>query len=287
MKQKFTIMMMFIVFFGFAQNLEQNVYFQPDQKVEIDALQLKNYNEAGWFIPAWDLFDNFYGGDYSLVSHYANLIFPDSIVRYESSNGSILYNWICAVGQVLDPYSPLFFEPLEQFQSYRIDSMFVLGWYRMVDATVVDTLIAEFVIGDPLTAPHFAHSIFTFPPDTLRTSPPRMLGDTTQMGYFAKLTAPDKIIVKYPLTTADSTLSSGKYITLPVGIEVPYGKVIGVSISFVPGYSYGYNDVMYSYNSGSPALTQTINSLRVGLYSVDNTTKFRTPDPSQTKITEK
>ncbi len=260
----------FAMFSVFAQQTDQSLVLAPDQKVFVNREQMRGYVEQGWFIPSWDLFDNFWGGDYSMVTHYANLVFPDSIVKYEGSTGTISYNWLCAVGQVLDPYSQVFFNPLTTFQSYRVDSMFVLAWYNVVDSSVPDTLVAEFVIGTPTMSPQFAHTIFIFQPDTLDASPPRMLGDTTQQGYYAKLTAPDKIIVKYPLTMQDSTMLYGKYIQFPVGIEVPMGKVIGVSLSFVPGYSYSFDDVLYSYMSGG-SLTQEINAFRMGLYAVDDT----------------
>jgi len=259
----------------FSQQIDDSSpLFHPDAKVEVDVSQMKAYIDAGWFIPAWDLLDFYFGGSTTgIVTHYANLVFPDSIVRYESSSGSILYNWLINVGQVLDPTSEMFPEELSSYQDYRVDSMFVLAWYNIVNTGIPDTLVAEFVIGTPLTTPHFAHTIYMFPPDTLRVSPPRMLGSSTQKGFYAKLTAPDKIIVKYPLTSADSTLQYGKYITFPVGIEVPAGKVIGVSLNFVPGNDYNYNNVLYSYMQGG-TLTQELNSFRMGLYSVDNTGDF-------------
>lgn len=256
---------------------QQNDFYQvlsPTERAEIQISQLKNYADAGWYIPAWDLLDYYFGNNLTgYVTHYANLIFPDSIVRYESSNGTINYNWMCAAGQVFDPTSSFYQQPLSPFQKYRIDSLFVYAWYNRVNLTSVDTLISEFVVGTPLTSPHFAHTIFIMSPDTLRVSPPRMLGDTTQKGYYAKLTAPDKIVVKYPLALHDSTTGSGKFIKFPVGIEVPAGKIIGVSMSFVPGYDYNFNNVLFSYMQGG-TLTQEINSFRVGLFAVDNTTEY-------------
>lgn len=267
------VLMLPIMTATFAQQIDGPLLLSPDAKVNVDVSAMKGFAETGWFIPSWDLFDNFYAGDYSYVTHYANLVFPDSIVKYEGSTGTISYNWLCGVGQVLDPYSEMFFTPLTEYQSYRIDSLFVLAWYNMVNSSVVDTLVAEFVIGEPLTSPQFAHTIYIFDPDTLDVSPPKMMGDTTQKGYYAKLTAPDKIIVKYPLTMQDTTMLYGKYIQFPVGIEVPMGKVVGVSISFVPGYDYVYDNVLYSYMSGG-TLTQEINAFRVGLYSVNNTEDY-------------
>lgn len=225
--------------------------------------------DAGWFIPTWDLYDYFYG-NYDLVSHYANVVFIDSTAVYESG-GNINHNWLNSVGQVLDPYSQVFPSPLTLGESYKIDSIFVLAWYNYVYAGYTDTLIAEFVIGDPTTNPEFEHTIYIYTPDTLHASPPAAYGDTTQKGYYAKLTAPSKITVKYPLTLSDSTLANGKYIQFPVGITVPYGKVTGVNISFVPGYPYNFGDTIYSY---SGTATQQLNSFRVGLYSTDDPSTY-------------
>lgn len=227
----------------------------------------KDTVDAGWFIPTWDLFDNVYGG-YDLVSHYANLIFVDSTVVYESS-GTIKANWLNTVGQVLDPYSGIFLAPLNAGEAYIIDSLFVLGWYNTILTGVTDTLVAEFVYGNPTENPEFEHTIYIYTPDTLDASPPAALGDTTQTGYFAKLTGPGKIIIKYPLAPSDTTMLNGKYIQFPVNIMVPADKVTGVSISFVPGYSYNYGDMLHSY-SGTE--TKDLNSFRVGLYSTTDPT---------------
>ncbi len=269
----FAVCFILSVFSVSAQQAQPAPQLSPDAKVDIDLRQLKSYYDAGWYIPAWDLLEYYFQDYYEdYVSHYANLIFPDSIVKYEGSSGTISYNWLIAVGQDLDPTSEMYENALYPSQDYRVDSVFVLAWYNMVNTSVVDTLIAEFVVGTPLTEPHFAHTIYVFSPETLRVSPPKMLGDPIQKGYYAKLTAPDKIIVKYPLTLADSTMLYGKYIQFPVDIEVPAGKIIGMSLSFVPGYDYNFDDVLYSYMQGG--LTQQHNAFRVGLYSVDNTNDF-------------
>jgi len=257
-----------------AQQSDIQEMINPDAKADINIEQLKSYVDAGWYIPAWDLLDYYFSGNHSpYVTHYANLVFPDSIVRYESSDATISYSWLCAVGSVLDPRSDMYVSPLSPFQDFRVDSLFIYAWYNVVNAMYTDTLIAEFVVGTPLTSPHFAHTIYVFSPDTLRASPPKMLGDTALKGYYAKLTATDKIIVKYPLTMNDSTMGSGKYIQFPVGIEVPAGKIIGVSLSFVPGYDYSFNEVLYSYLPGG-ALTQELNSFRAGLYAVNSTDDY-------------
>ncbi len=268
MKNLFIIVLVLFAFQVSAQ-VEIIETHHPDGKyapfIKKEFASPKDTVDAGWFIPTWDLFDYFYGG-YDMVSHYANLIFVDSTVVYESS-GTTKANWLNSVGQVLDPYSGVFPVPLNAGDSYIIDSLFVLAWYNTVLGGVTDTLVAEFVYGDPTENPEFEHTIYIYTPDTLHVSPPAAYGDTTQVGYFAKLTAPGKIIIKYPLQTIDTTMQYGKYVQFPVNIMVPAWKVTGVSISFVPGYSYNFGDMLHSY---SGTQTQVLNSFRVGLYSTDD-----------------
>jgi hypothetical protein len=82
------------------------------------------------------------------------------------------------------------------------------------------------------------------------------------------MTAPSKTTIKYPLTLTDSTNNLGKYITIPVNYSVPAGKVVGLSVTFVPGMPYNYGDMLYSYSQTS---TPVLNSIRMGLYGTTNT----------------
>jgi hypothetical protein len=227
---------------------------------------------VGWMIPSWNLLDYFYMTN-SMVTHYANLIFPDSTVVYESG-GNTIHNWLNSVGGVFDPYS-IMYDSLQSSpliastHPYRIDSVFLLAWYNVVNGGVTDTLVLEIENGAPTVAPEFAWSIFSFPTDTFDVSPPKVLGNATEKGFLCRMTAPSKTVIKYPLTLADSTNSLGKYITIPVHYDVPAGKVVGLSATFVPGMPYNYGDMLYSYShTGTPVL----NSIRVGLYSTTNTT---------------
>lgn len=263
--------------FCFAQQAETDILkpMGPETAINRAALQKHtarhtNKNEAvGWLIPSWNLLDYFYMGT-AAVTHYANLIMPDSIVRYESS-GTIQHHWLMGVGGVLDPYSPMFdslqmASPIEAGKDYALDSIFVLGWYNMVNSGP-DTLIAEVVYGQPTYSPEFAHTIYIFTPDTFHMSPPKVYGDPAQSGYLCRMTAPSKHVYKYVLSAADSTNNSGKYITIPIGLYVPAGNVVGLSLSFVPGQPYAFGDMGYSY---SHTETQTVNSFRAGLYSTDD-----------------
>ena len=227
-------------------------------------------NAIGWLVPSWDLLDYYYVGGAG-VTHYANVIYPDSTPVYESG-GIISHNWLISVGGVLDPYSPLF-DSLQSLQfinngeGYYLDSVFILGWYTKVNSGP-DTLMLEIVHGAPTVSPAFAHTIFSYPDDTLHVSPPKVYGSTVEQGFLCQMTAPGRTLIKYILTDADSTNYYGKYITIPVGMDIPADNVVGISITFVPGSPYGFGDMGYSY-SGTE--TQVVNSFRAGLYSTDDT----------------
>lgn len=221
----------------------------------------------GWMIPAWDLLDYFWTTN-SMCGHFANVIFPDSIVVYESG-GTIRHNWLCSVGGVFDPYSIIYdslqINPLiPQTQPYRIDSVFILAWYNVVDATIPDTLVIELVNGNATAAPEFAWSVFSYPTDTFDVSPPKVYGSTFEKGFLCNMTASSKTVIKYPLTLNDSTNLYGKYITIPVNYNVPAGKVTGLSMTYVSGKQYSYGDMLHSY---SGTQTPVLNSFRAGLYS--------------------
>ncbi|MEI6851644.1 MAG: T9SS type A sorting domain-containing protein [Bacteroidota bacterium] len=263
-----------------AQQTATNETFRFDGYAPIDqnALLQKQHHRAtkempiGWMIPSWNLLDYFYLSN-SMVTHYANLIFPDSTVVYESG-GVTMHNWLNSVGGVFDPYSPMYDSTqnaplIPSSDPYRIDSVFVLAWYNVVNSAVKDTLVLEIENGAPTVAPEFAWTTFSYPTDTFDVSPPKIMGSSTEKGYLCRMTASTKTVIKYPLTLSDSTNVYGKYITIPVHYDVPAGKVAGISITFVPGTSYNYGDMLFSYSHTS---TPSLNSIRMGLYSTTNTT---------------
>lgn len=281
MKKIFTFFI--IVLFAcslMAQQLTSNQPFRYDgfapvnHSTLVQKLQMRATKELpiGWMIPSWNLLDYFYGS-YSTVTHYANVIFPDSTATYESG-GVTTHNWLNSVGGVFDPYSVMY-DSLQSApliatsQPYRIDSIFVLAWYNVVNGGVTDTLVLEIENGTPTTAPEFAWTVFNFTGDTINVSPPKVMGIATEKGFLCRMTAASKTVIKYPLKLTDSTNNLGKYITIPVHYDVPAGKVTGLSITYVPGTTYNYGDLLYSYSHTS---TPALNSIRMGLYGTTNTT---------------
>jgi hypothetical protein len=250
--------------------------FDGPAPVDHKALMQKLHSDGakeiaiGWMIPAWDLLDNYWMGG-AAVTHYANVIFPDSTVLYESG-GSLIHAWLNSVGGTLEPASEIF-DPsggllIQPGDSYRIDSVFILGWYNVRNGGVIDTLAIELVHGEAHTAPEFAWTVFNFPFDTFNVSPARVLGSSVESGFLCRMTAPSKTVIKYPLTLNDSTNQYGKLITIPVHYDVPAGHVTGVSITFVPGQSYHFGDILHSY---SGTHTPVLNSFRAGLYGTNDT----------------
>jgi len=261
------ISIIYISTVSFAQVNTLNDPFPMGNKTDISyILQNKNLNH-GWFIHSWDLFDNFYGGDYSAVSHYANLIFPDTTVDYESS-GTLKAAWLSSFGGTIDPYSLMYFNPITTGDSYIIDSLFVLAWYNRVNAVAIDTLVIEIVHNTAYSNPDFKHTLFYYTPDTIHTSPVAVYGGA-QHGYVCEATSPNKTVIKYPLTAADSTMKNGKFINIPINLTIPANEICGFNIAFKPGYAWTTGQILYSY---SGTHTQELNSFRIGLYTNDNTT---------------
>jgi Secretion system C-terminal sorting domain len=252
---------------SFAQVLDHEDPQAMGDPIDISFIHQNKSTNHGWFIHSWDLFDNFYGGDYSAVSHYANLIFPDTTVNYESS-GNLQSAWLSSFGGTIDPYSLMYFNPVTSGDSYVLDSLFVLAWYTRVNAAAVDTLIIEIVHNIAHASPDFEHTIFIYAPDTIRTSPVSVYGGP-QHGYVCEATSPTKTVIKYPLTAADSTMNNGKHINVPVNLAIPADEICGFNIAFKPGYTWTTGQILYSY---SGTHTQELNSFRVGLYTNDNTT---------------
>lgn len=129
------------------------------------------------------------------------------------------------------------------------------GFYFIADGSYTDTLIVEIVHNQPETEPSFYPGIHippsaTGPTDTIFFSPAKMMGSTKLKGWESKLTDPNKTVVKRPLTTSDSATSS-------FGIDVPNiqmtpGEIVGVSITFKPGYSYSFGDTLFDFPNTSP-----------------------------------
>ena len=226
----------------------------------------------GWLVPTRAILNNVHHTD-TAATYYGSTIFPDSTVRYESS-GVLSYIWLNSAGEVFDPYSkiydPLLINPLIQpGVGYFLDSLFLSGWYKKINGGNPDTLVAEVTYSLPKTAPSFAGTFFTNPPDTFWVSPPKVFGDTARFGFKCRMTDPNKVVVKYILSSSDSSTTLEKKIKFPVNIQIPADNIVGVSFTFVPGNPYNAGDIVYSSNA---SFTQVLNSFRVAEYVTNNYT---------------
>lgn len=268
--------MLVIAFIGMqAQSIEPASKIDAKQKVQSHKKMVNmNTKDMGWFIPAWDLLDDFYMGSMDgAVSHYANVMWPDSTVKYMSSGAN--QTWLHSFGMVIDPYADWYSNGVPDdgsVTSMQMDSVFVLGWYENVDGVFSDTLVFEIVVGEPTQQPAF-DSVYNTNTGAA-FSAPKMMGSTTLMGWQAKLTDPNKYVIKHVLTPNDSTLNFGKFMQVNVsdyitgGITVNPGEVVGVSATFVPGYSYNFGDTIFSYDAAVP--TAYMNTMRFGFYGTDD-----------------
>lgn len=217
-------------------------------------------SSSGWFSPTEDLIFDFYGTS-SYFSLYVNPLLVDSLMTYITSSNQKSSISTQHVGAVCDPYSFMYSNPLNDTSGYVLDSLYIAGIYDVVNSSYTDTLIFEIVHDQPGTSPAFMGVFIPMTPDTLWFSPPEFSGSSVNAGWEARLTDPGTIVVKKPLTVSDSS-NLIHYVDIP-DINLGAGEVVGVSVTFKPGYSYSPGDTMYDYNAG----TAIHNSFRYYLYS--------------------
>jgi len=274
-----TLMVVFVFTSGLTAQIVENPVLKADgQELNIDQLrkdfrakQALSKDDLGWFVPAWDILDNYYV-TYDYVNHYANIVFPDSAAIYESG-GNFQHCWMHSIGSVLDPYSVIFDPNLQTPKitpgtPYNIDSIFVLGWYSKT-VNAVDTLRFEIVHGTAKAAPNFYSIVFSA--NQHQISAPKLISSNTLYGPAANLSGTSKTVIKYPLTNADSTMGDGKYIQIPVGLSIPGNEVVGLNVTFIPGYTYSFGDTVFSYSGGVISNPQ-MNAFRIGFYGVADAT---------------
>ncbi len=265
--KKPSLFLVLLAAFCLISNAQQVIpqHFPKGMKVSKDQVQHLKKNQKsvdlGWIFPTNDIYNNINGG--TGATYYANILFPDSTVTINI--GATLgdtNNWTMAIGQVFDPYSKIFDPAFNNTlivpnTAYYIDSIAIMGWY-MKKLPQIDTLIIEITQGLPATNDSYLSYYEYSPPlDTMYYYSPKMYGDPAQFGYKAKLTDPNKTIIKYPLTLFDTTLHYGKYITIPIGISIPANHITGVSISYVPGFNYNLNDTIITYYPSTSQIFST------------------------------
>ncbi len=219
---------------------------QQALKTSIKNLHADTKGTARWYNYA-NTMDQALGGISKLAMTY---LFPDTsiIAKYGSSTGG---PWMHNAGVILDPTSAWFQSSTEYnitaSDNYSLDSVgFLCSYTRHLSSSVVDTLLVEFVANNNAELPiyYFAGMAANYFSDTVRFA---ALTHTNGM-----LNAQSKVVVKYPLTEADTTSVSGGWNYISVGLPTPLnvnaGNVVAVAYQFIPGYTYSLSDTLNNQN---------------------------------------
>ncbi len=163
-------------------------------------------------------------------------------------------------GQVFDPTSSGFPTTGQDFLSandpYQIDTIYLGVRYRTsypVSGFTQDTLSVTIFTGDTTDNSVWRLGIGYGPGtyyglgERVEVLPPRYTGTSTA-GEQGSIDAPNKIVIKYALTAADTNVNYLKIVPNNP-IQVPAGHKVGVHCSFVPGQPFDPTTQVY-YRSG-------------------------------------
>jgi hypothetical protein len=241
------------VLFGITLSAQQPV--TPGPAVQTSAIFDQNrYTEhyqtdrsTSWWLNYALHADSVYGNVATLNGNY---LFPDSSVLGEFGAGNFAPVWIHSLTQTLDPTSSVFQSAagctMTDVDGYSVDSMGIYYLYErnINNPAVVDTLYIK--LSHTGTAANFLSSGFigttasNYGTDTVGFKSQKydyvnnMATGTTTTTY-----------VKVPLTVTDSSAVFVAYKAFSVNnFVVPAGRVVGVSISFIPGYTYSFGDTL-------------------------------------------
>jgi hypothetical protein len=188
----------------------------------------------------WYNYGNTIFGAGGNVSYFRNFMFPDSTVRVEFTSG-MGYVWKHSIGEVFDPTSGQFdFNgqvSAPYTAPYTLDSIAIPYRYWRYQTSVSDTLVIQ---------------VYTEPNITLVANPGWSSGASyanVAYDHIKRIGKNETVLVKYLLTSADtSTLSQG-LIKIPVNLSVPAGKKVAATATYFPGNPYSLNDTIDTYTS--------------------------------------
>ena len=205
-------------------------------------------------------------------SMFLKHIFQDSTVTYSTGSGTHAINY-SLLGSVLDPKSSKLQSSLQPYvtatQPYSIDSIRLLGSYVKV-TPAIDTLYTWLVWGDTTNSSvaftKVNHTNFVAPVNGWRIEVigPKVTGAVAGPGNVIKSSVPssNRIIIKYVLTSADSTFTTSAgaglkmiNIPLPYSLNIPANNIVSCYYAFIPGGAYAAGAVSFS----TGGATQTIN----------------------------
>lgn len=164
---------------------------------------------------------------------YFTILFPDSNVVMEYSNGYFPTNWH-SMGQVFDPKGSLWFShsnKLDSNDAYVIDSIAIPYRYFRYKTAKADTLIVQIFKHDKL----LNYSL---------TSNSRRF-KTGEYDFTTKRGTNVSQTIKEVLDFAD-TAASAKFLEYALNISVNPSEVVGVALTFISGNPHNAGDTIYS-----------------------------------------
>ncbi|HLP10372.1 MAG TPA: T9SS type A sorting domain-containing protein [Flavobacteriales bacterium] len=174
------------------------------------------------------------------VSYFRNFLFPDSTVQVEFSSG-MGYVWKHSLGHILDPTSTMFDAGGQQsvgtINPYTVDSIGIPYRYWRPQNTNPDTLVIQI----------YSNPDITFVPNPGWASGASYA--TVNYDYTTRLGASPSQTIVHLLTSADEINATQGFLQIPLGIAVPAGEKIGVTVTYFPGNTYNVGDTIDTYTS--------------------------------------
>jgi hypothetical protein len=241
------------VLFGITLSAQQPV--NPGPSVTPSATFDKNRYAAhyqtdrstSWWLNYGIHADSVYGNVATLNGNY---LFPDSSVLGEFGTGTWAAVWIHSLSQTLDPTSAVFnFAAgctITDADGYSVDSMGIYYTYErnINNPNVVDTLLVKLSYHGVATVFQANGFIGTTAANYGTDTVGYKLQKYDYVNNMATGTT-NTTWVKVPLTVSDSSTVFVAYKAFSVNnFVVPAGKVVGASISFIPGYAYSFGDTL-------------------------------------------
>lgn len=216
-------------------------------KSKIDAFHQSADRNTSWWLNYAFAADSIYG---NIAELNANYLFPDSTVLGEFGAGNFAPVWVHSIAQTMDPTSFYYNQAagctITDADSYSVDSMGVVYVYErnIQNANIVDTLVIKLThnttTANWLSSGFIGTTAANYNTDTVGFKIPKY----DYMNNYATGTTSTSV-VKIPLTDADTAVTFYGYKAFGVGnFVVPAGRVVGVSISFLPGYAYAFGDTL-------------------------------------------
>ncbi len=151
--------------------------------------------------------------------------------------------WVNNIGDILDVHSTNmvnYYGNAWGNTSFSVDSMSVMYAYtRNLPTTIVDTLIVALYYNTTtaiMPTYYFTGMSANFGSDTLyfKAMPYNYLTNT--------VSASNRVIIKVPLTDADTAAAYFRMKDFATNFTVPGGKLVSSSMTFKPGYTYNVGD---------------------------------------------